>query len=59
MHVFAILVDWWHAYGGRAIELQRFAKCIVSFCASSSGCERNQSTFEFVSQVDEELLLIL
>jgi hypothetical protein len=50
MHVcFAILVDWWSSYGGRAIELQRFAKRIVSLCASSSGCERNWSTFEFVS----------
>lgn len=50
MQVFAILVDWWRSYGGRAIELQRFAKRVVSLCASSSGCERNWSTFEFVSQ---------
>ncbi|KAM0877320.1 hypothetical protein ACQ4PT_035580 [Festuca glaucescens] len=41
-------LDWWHSYGGRAIELQRFAKRIVSLCASSSGCERNWSTFEFI-----------
>jgi hypothetical protein len=45
------LVDWWRAYGGRSIDLQRFAKRIVSLCASSSGCERNWSTFEFVSEV--------
>ncbi|XP_062191215.1 uncharacterized protein LOC133895012 [Phragmites australis] len=41
-------LDWWRAYGGRSIDLQRFAKCIVSLCASSSGCERNWSTFEFI-----------
>ncbi|KAM0899923.1 hypothetical protein ACQ4PT_020991 [Festuca glaucescens] len=41
-------LDWWHSYGGRAIELQRFAKRIVSLCAASSGCERNWSTFEFI-----------
>jgi len=45
------LVDWWRTYGGRSIDLQRFAKRIVSLCASSSGCERNWSTFEFVSKV--------
>ena len=42
-------MDWWRSYGGRAIELQRFARHIVSLCASSSGYERNWSTFEFVS----------
>uniref|UniRef100_A0ACD5UVI3 Uncharacterized protein n=1 Tax=Avena sativa TaxID=4498 RepID=A0ACD5UVI3_AVESA len=41
-------LDWWGSYGGRAIDLQRFAKRIVSLCASSSGCERNWSTFEFI-----------
>ena len=50
MHVcFTIVVDWWGSYGGRAIDLQRFAKRIVSLCASSSGCERTWSAFEFVS----------
>jgi hypothetical protein len=44
-----IAVEWWRSYGGRAIELQRFARRLVSLCASSSGCERNWSTFEFVS----------
>ena len=57
MCVFAILVDWWRSYGGRAIDLQRFAKRIVSLCASSSGCERNWSTFEFVSQFVASLCL--
>ncbi|XP_044446454.1 uncharacterized protein, partial [Triticum aestivum] len=41
-------LDWWSSFGGRAIDLQRFAKRIVSLCASSSGCERNWSTFEFI-----------
>ncbi|XP_074351686.1 uncharacterized protein LOC141690822 [Apium graveolens] len=41
-------LDWWDAYGGRAIELQEFAKRIVGLCFSSSGCERNWSTFEFI-----------
>ncbi|WVZ58925.1 hypothetical protein U9M48_009143 [Paspalum notatum var. saurae] len=41
-------LDWWRSYGGRAIEIQRFARHIVSLCASSSSCERNWSTFEFI-----------
>ncbi|KAM0893956.1 hypothetical protein ACQ4PT_024842 [Festuca glaucescens] len=41
-------LDWWSSYGGRAIDLQRFSKRIVSLCASSSGCERNWSAFEFI-----------
>jgi hypothetical protein len=44
-------VDWWRSYGGCAIEIQRFARRIVGLCASSSGCERNWSRFEFVSIV--------
>ncbi|XP_074332846.1 lysine-specific demethylase JMJ29-like isoform X2 [Apium graveolens] len=36
------------AYEGRAIELQSFARRIVDLCGSSSGCERNWSTFEFI-----------
>ena len=51
MFLFGNIVDWWRSYGGRAIEIQRFARRIVSLCAASSGCERNWSTFEFVSIV--------
>lgn len=47
-HLFA-LVDWWRSYSGRAIELQRFARRVVSLCASSSSYERNWSKFESVS----------
>lgn len=25
------LVEWWHSYGGKAVELQRFAKRVVGF----------------------------
>lgn len=47
--VFSYIVLWWGAYGGLAYELQSLAKRIVSLCTSASGCERNWSTFEFVS----------
>ncbi|CAM8937151.1 unnamed protein product [Rhodiola kirilowii] len=41
-------LDWWGAFGGDTIELGLFAKRIVGLCCSSSGCERNWSTFEFM-----------
>ncbi|XP_039809698.1 uncharacterized protein LOC120673078 [Panicum virgatum] len=50
-------LDWWASYGGRAIDLQRFARRIVSLCASSSGCERNWSTFEFIHTKKRNRLL--
>ena len=56
---FVVLVEWWRSYGGRAIELQRFARRVVSLCASSSGCERNWSAFEFVSFPSSPLLAVL
>jgi len=54
---FVVLVEWWRSYGGRAIELQRFARRVVSLCASSSGCERNWSTFEFIHTKKRNRLL--
>ena len=36
---------WWLMYGGDVKTLQRYAMRIVSQCMSSSGCERNWSTF--------------
>lgn len=42
-------LDWWSGYAGRTKELQKFAKRIVGLCCSSSGCERNWSTFEFAN----------
>ncbi|XP_022685241.1 uncharacterized protein LOC111258326 [Setaria italica] len=49
--------DWWRSYIGRAIELQRFARRIFSLCASSSGCERNWSTFKFIHTKKRNRLL--
>lgn len=36
-------------YGVETPELKMFALKILGLCCSSSGCERNWSTFEFVS----------
>ncbi|XP_031091572.1 uncharacterized protein LOC115996475 [Ipomoea triloba] len=41
-------LDWWNAFGGDSIELQSLAMRIISLCCSSSGCERNWSTFESI-----------
>uniref|UniRef100_A0A8R7U4F5 HAT C-terminal dimerisation domain-containing protein n=1 Tax=Triticum urartu TaxID=4572 RepID=A0A8R7U4F5_TRIUA len=49
-------LDWWSSYGGRSIDLQRVAKRIVGRCASSSGCERNWSTFEFIHTKKRNIL---
>jgi hypothetical protein len=42
------VVKWWSAYGGEHKKLQMLARRIVSQCLSSSGCERNWSTFALV-----------
>ena len=42
------LADWWIAYGDEAPELKNFAVKILSLTCSSSGCERNWSTFSQV-----------
>ncbi|VFQ62748.1 unnamed protein product [Cuscuta campestris] len=41
-------IDWWDASGGFTIELQTLVKRIVGLCCTSSGCERNWSTFEHI-----------
>lgn len=51
-----ILVDRWGSYGGRAIELQRFARRVVSLCASSSSYERKWNTFGFIHKKRNRLL---
>ncbi|XP_020265760.1 uncharacterized protein LOC109841258 [Asparagus officinalis] len=38
--------DWWDSYGAAASVLQKLAIRILSLTCSSSGCERNWSTFE-------------
>ena len=52
-HVWHILLhfvaSWWRLYRGGAPDLQRMAIRILSLTSSSSGCERNWSTFELVS----------
>nr|CAB3486327.1 unnamed protein product [Digitaria exilis] len=40
--------DWWDSYGDECPELKRFAIRVLSLTCSSSGCERNWSTFEMV-----------
>ncbi|CAN6247079.1 unnamed protein product [Urochloa humidicola] len=40
--------DWWFQFGGEVPTLQKYALRIVSQCVSSSGCERNWSTFALV-----------
>ena len=42
------VADWWNSYGGQCKDLQKLAIRIVSQCNSSSGCERNWSTFALV-----------
>ncbi|XP_047313749.1 uncharacterized protein LOC124917339 [Impatiens glandulifera] len=41
-------VGWWSNYGGSAKNLQRMAIRILSLTTSSSGCERNWSSFAMV-----------
>jgi hypothetical protein len=49
--VLFIVADWWNGwnpYGGQCKELQKIAIRIVSQCCSSSGFERDWSTFALV-----------
>ncbi|XP_024161380.1 uncharacterized protein LOC112168490 [Rosa chinensis] len=39
-------VGWWSNYGNATPQLQKMARRILSLTTSSSGCERNWSTFE-------------
>ncbi|KAJ1270708.1 hypothetical protein BS78_06G072600 [Paspalum vaginatum] len=39
---------WWATFGGDTLVLQRVARRLLSQCASSSGCERNWSTFAYI-----------
>ncbi|XP_027340633.1 F-box/WD-40 repeat-containing protein At3g52030 isoform X2 [Abrus precatorius] len=41
-------VEWWKNYGVRTPHLQNTAIRVLSLTCSSSGCERNWSTFEHV-----------
>ncbi|WOL05339.1 hypothetical protein Cni_G14067 [Canna indica] len=52
-----IPLEWWKSFGGRTPEFSKFAKRIVSLCCSSSRCERNWSTFEFIHTKKRNRLL--
>ncbi|CAN6999506.1 unnamed protein product, partial [Brassica rapa subsp. trilocularis] len=41
--------NWWSTYGCGALTLQKLATRILALTSSSSGCERNWSSFEGVS----------
>ncbi|GKC88309.1 zinc finger, BED-type containing protein, partial [Tanacetum coccineum] len=45
--------NWWAAYGGSTPHLRVIATRILSLTTSSSGCERNWSTFEGIIENDE------
>ncbi|XP_042378810.1 uncharacterized protein LOC121971552 [Zingiber officinale] len=40
--------EWWLQYGGSAPNLKKIAVRILSQTTSSSGCERNWSTFSLI-----------
>ncbi|XP_028216555.1 uncharacterized protein LOC114398571 [Glycine soja] len=40
--------EWWEMFGDGTPELRRFAIRVLSLTCSSSGCERNWSSFEMV-----------
>ncbi|KAH1220913.1 hypothetical protein GmHk_12G034441 [Glycine max] len=40
--------EWWKLYGGKTPHLQTIAIKVLSLTCSSSGCERNWSTFEHI-----------
>ena len=51
--------EWWDTYGDGCPELQRFAIRVLSLTCSSSGCERNWSAFEMVSEIYLVIMLII
>ena len=48
-HLSQIVGDWWSTYGLQTPTLQHMAIRILNLTTSSSGCERNWSTFEMVT----------
>jgi len=43
--------EWWEMFGDETPKLKRFAIRVLNLTCSSSGCERNWSSFEMVSQL--------
>lgn len=39
---------WWRTFGGTTPDLQQFAVKVCGMCVTSSSCERNWSTFDFI-----------
>ena len=48
---FKIVAHWWGSFGGATPNLKKIAMRILSLTSSSSGCERNWSTFEGVRRL--------
>ncbi|XP_058008124.1 uncharacterized protein LOC110665045 [Hevea brasiliensis] len=42
---------WWKTYGSSTPNLQKFVVKVLSLTCSASGCERNWSVFEYVSNI--------
>ncbi|XP_020258984.1 uncharacterized protein LOC109835421 [Asparagus officinalis] len=51
-----LTADWWDSYGAAAPILQKLAIRILSLTCSSSGCERNWSTFEQIHTKKRNML---
>jgi hAT family C-terminal dimerisation region len=45
---YSFVAAWWQMFGSSTPTLQKLATRLVSQCASSTGCERNWSTFAFI-----------
>src|SRR5438105_5641358 len=45
---YELAAEWWAMFGSSTPTLTKLALRLVSQCASSSGCERNWSTFAFI-----------
>ncbi|RDY06914.1 hypothetical protein CR513_09037, partial [Mucuna pruriens] len=48
MHMNCITAEWWKMYGAHTLHLQNIIIKVLSLTCSSSGCERNWSTFEHI-----------
>ena len=44
---------WWEMFGDGCLELKWFAIRVLSLTCSSSGCERNWSSFEMVIELHD------
>lgn len=49
--LFTLLAVWWERFGTEVPELMNFAIRVLNLTCSASGCERNWSTFESVTNI--------